>query len=85
MIVFRCYDTLGLPALKVEIHAKCCRTGTCSSSDETAYEHVQPGEVAWGGLTNVVVDLIHRHLSEYGDETVETLLRSHLEERRTTL
>ena len=83
MLVFRCFDALGCPSVKVEIHGKCCGTGTCAQPDQTEYQHAQG--VTDGAVSPAVglADAIHAWIIDTPEEMVEDLLRSHLMERRT--
>ncbi len=89
MIVVRCYDVLGTPALKIEYHGQCCRSGTCSSEDSHGYEHatnIWPGGGAGArpqSTADVLCSMLHEHLSALGEEVLRDDLQNHLAAQAT--
>ena len=83
MLVFRCFDALGVPIVQVESHGNCCGTGTCHQPDKRQYEHADV--YGGGGLTTAerVVDVIHHYLSGMDDDALTAVLVDHLAARGT--
>jgi hypothetical protein len=84
MIVIRCYETLALPAIQLEVHSQCCTSGTCQKPDERHYgsTHSKP----WGPITlaHIYCELIHEELSAHDDQSLSEVMSGHLGANRTS-
>jgi len=83
MIVIRCYDVLGRPAIQLERHGHCCSTGTCHQPDKREHKHSDGISVGVLTTAECVVDLIHESLSDLGEDGLSEALGDHLSARKT--
>jgi hypothetical protein len=83
MIVVRLYETLGLPAIQLEIHSECCGSGTCQKPDQREYQSTTLTCVPGITTADVYCGLVHELLSEHDEGTLSALITGHLGSTRT--